>query len=59
MMDSLKRFPIEALVAIVERETAIVNADVKIYGEYQSDPRTPAYKELAGRFEQALKENRR
>ena len=53
-LTELDKFPIEALVPIVERETAMINADIKIYGEHQFDPRTPAFKELAKRFEKAL-----
>lgn len=54
-MTELERFAIEALVAIVNRETVMINADIKIYGEHQFDPCTPAYKELAKRFEKARK----
>lgn len=57
-MKALDRFPIEALVAIVERETAMINADIKIYGEHQFNPRTPAYIELANRFEKAREETK-
>lgn len=53
-MNKLWRFPIEALVAIVARETAMIDADLVKYGEHQFNPRTPAYQELDKRFEQAL-----
>ena len=52
-MTELERFPIEALVALVERETAIIRGDLSRYGEHQSDPRTPAYIELANRLDKA------
>jgi hypothetical protein len=48
-------FSIEALVAIVERETAMINGDVAKYGEPRFDPSTPAYVELLKRWEQARK----
>ena len=57
-MTELERFAIEALVAIVTRETAMINADIKIYGEHQFDPRTPAFMELAKRFEKAQKDSK-
>jgi len=47
-----KFFPIEALVAIVERETAIIRGDICKYGEH-SDPMTPAYLELRTRMEES------
>ncbi len=52
-MEDIERFPIEALVALVARETAMISADLKRYGEHQFDPRTPAYLELCKRFEQS------
>ena len=53
-MTELQKFPIEALVALVERETAIIRGDIAKYGEIQTDPFTPTLKELNRRFEQAL-----
>ncbi len=53
-MTDLERFPIEALVALVERETAIIRGELARYGELQADPRTPAYQELANRLEKCL-----
>lgn len=49
----MKDFPIDALVAIVNRETAIVNGDIAKYGEPQFDPSTPAYAELIKRWGRA------
>ena len=54
-MTKLERFPLEALVALVERETVIIRGELLDYGSLQSDPRTPALRELDRRFEQALK----
>ena len=54
-MNNLERFPIEALVALVERGTVIIRGDIAKYGEIQFDPREPALEELNRRFEQALK----
>lgn len=50
---TLKSFPIEALVAIVNRETAILNENFHKYGEHQWNPQTPALSELNSRFEAA------
>lgn len=55
-MTELERFPIEALVALVERETAIIRADISKYGELQCDPYTPTLTELNRRFDKAKKE---
>lgn len=53
-MTELERFPIEALVALVDRETTILHSDINTYGSAQWDPRTPAFRELAARFEKTL-----
>jgi len=54
-MTELERFPIEALVALVERGTCILQGDLMRYGEFQTDPRrTPALLELDRRFTDAL-----
>ncbi len=53
-MTELERFPIEALVALVERETLIGRSDLARYGELQCDPVTPASLELNKRFDQVL-----
>lgn len=55
-MTELERFPIEALVALVDRETAIIRSEINTYGEVQHDPRTPAFKELSNRFDKVMKE---
>lgn len=52
-MTELEKFPLEALVSLVDRETALINADIKIYGEHQFNPRTPAFIELGKRFDKA------
>ena len=52
-MTELERFPIEALVALVERETVIIRGDLMAYGQHQCDPRSPALQELDRRFEVA------
>lgn len=57
-MTELERFPIEALVALVERETAMIRGEISTYGEHQTDPRTPALQELSRRFEKALEKNK-
>ena len=44
-------FPLEALVALVNRETAMINADTAQYGEAMWDPKTPAFQELRKRYE--------
>ena len=49
-LTELDRFPIEALVALVERETVIIDGDFRIYGQFQYDPHTPPYQELYKRF---------
>ena len=49
----MNRFPLEALVAIVERETQIMRGALGVYGEFPWDPRTPAYHELERRREEA------
>ena len=51
-------FPIEALVALVERGTVIIRGELAKYGEFQFDPREPAMQELDRRFKQALAERR-
>ena len=53
-MTELERFPIEALVALVDRETVVLRSDFHKYGEIQFDPLTPALKELNNRLEKAM-----
>lgn len=46
----VKDFALEALVAIVERETIMQRHDLLQYEKLQFDPLTPAYLELCHRF---------
>ncbi len=55
-MNELERFPIEALVALVERGTAIMRGDLVKYGEPQFDPHDPVLHELNRRFDKASDE---
>jgi hypothetical protein len=43
-------FPIEALVAIINKENIIAQHEIVVYGKLQSEPVTEAYKELCKRF---------
>jgi len=52
----MSKFALEALVAIVQRETSMINAYIAEYGELQFDPVTPAYRELCGRHERTKEE---
>ncbi|KKM89588.1 hypothetical protein LCGC14_1247240 [marine sediment metagenome] len=52
-LTELDKFPIEALVALVNRETSELNEHVARYGEHMYDPRTSAFIELHKRFEKA------
>ena len=54
-MTDLEGFPIQALVALVDRETAIINCNTAEYGEAQFNPITPVYLELGRRFDNATK----
>jgi hypothetical protein len=41
-----KELRIKALIAVVERETVMIEMDCKRFGEFQTDPVTPSFKEL-------------
>lgn len=47
----MSELALEALVAIVERETVMARHDLAKYGELQCDPKTPAFQELVKRYE--------